>query len=63
MCDALKELMKDELDQAKTEGEKAGEDRLGKLVSLMIAANDNEAIEKVATDKNVREEYYAKYNV
>ncbi len=59
MYDSLRELMKEDLEQAKEEGE----DRLGKLISLMIAANDNEAIEKVSTDKNVREEYYAKYNV
>lgn len=75
MCDALMELMKDEIDEMATlaeargeaigeaRGEARGETRMGKLVNVLLTQNKIEEIKKVTTDEKVREEYYTLYNI
>lgn len=40
-----------------------GETRMGNLVNLLLQEKRYEEIEKVTTDKKIREEYYALYNI
>jgi len=45
------------------EGRAEGEARLGKLVNLLLEQGKTEEIAKVTSDENVREEYYAAYQI
>ena len=44
-------------------GRAEGEARLGKLVNLLLEQGKTEEIAKVTSDENVREEYYAAYQI
>ncbi|MBE5842592.1 MAG: hypothetical protein E7302_00275 [Butyrivibrio sp.] len=44
-------------------GETKGEDRLSKLITILLEKNDNSAIALVTSDKKTRDEYYKKYNL
>lgn len=44
-------------------GETQGEERLSKLITILLDNNDNTAIALVTSDKTARDEYYKKYNL
>ena len=44
-------------------GEARGEERLSKLITILINNNDNNAIALVTSDAKARDEYYQKYNL
>ena len=44
-------------------GEAQGEERLGKLITILMNNNDSSAVTLVASDKKARDEYYKKYNL
>ena len=47
----------------KEEGREEGENRLGKLVEVLLEEGLGDMVKLVATDERVRAEYYAKYNI
>jgi hypothetical protein len=44
-------------------GEKEGENKLATLITKLIADNKSDEIIKVTSDKDIREDYYKKYNI
>ena len=44
-------------------GKTNGEDRLGKLISMLLKENKLEEISLVSSDAEVRKEYYEKYHI
>ncbi len=44
-------------------GEEKGEERLSKLISILLENNDNSSIALVTSNKEARDKYYKKYNL
>ena len=55
----FQELLKDE----RVIGRKEGEDRLSRLISLLLAESLVDVVGLVASDEEARTEYYKKYNI
>ena len=51
MCNALLELMKDELDEKREEGEALGENRINQLILKLSELNRTDEILKAAVDR------------
>lgn len=51
------------LDQMIAEGKAEGEEKLGKLIVLLLEKGDTEAAKLVSTDKKIRDEYFKKYSI
>ncbi len=54
---------KDILNQGRQEGRQEGETRLSKLITILLNANMTQEIALVTSNAEIREEYYAKYNI
>ena len=52
-----------ESEDAFEDGRKSGENRLGKLIEILLAEGLDDIVKLVATDEKVRENYYTKYNI
>lgn len=75
MCEALKTLMKPELDEAENIGRKQGheqglaqgmtegEAKLARLINALIESGRNDDISKVSTDKEYRARLYNEFNI
>ena len=79
MCEALKELFKDELEEKWTDGHKAGmrqgihqgihlgaikgEERMGKLINLLYAEHRLDEIPLAASDAEARTRLYEEYGI
>ena len=55
----FQELLKDE----RVIGRKEGEDRLSKLISMLLAEELVDVVGLVTSDEEARTEYYKKYNI
>ena len=49
--------------EGRKEGREEGEDKLGRLVSLLILKGRNEDVQKAATDKAVRANLYKEFKI
>lgn len=49
--------------RGKAEGKTAGEDKLGKLISMLLKENKLEEISLVSVNEEARKEYYQKYHI
>jgi len=75
MCQALKEIMKEDFVKAEENaekrgekrgeerGEKKGENKLGKLITTLISLNRNQDVERVAADPAYRDQLYAELGI
>ncbi len=52
-----------EREDAFEDGRKLGENRLGKLIKVLLEEGLDDVVKLVATDETVRENYYKKYNI
>lgn len=59
MCRAIDELIED----GRTEGQMAGEERLSKLILALLQDNRQSAVEQVAKDAAFREQMYRHYGI
>jgi len=59
MCQALKEIMKDDFKNAETKGE----NKFGALITKLISLGRNQDVEKAAYDPAYREELYAELGI
>lgn len=44
-------------------GEKAGENKLGRLISILLSEGKQEEVRVVSEDESARQEYYQKYRI
>ena len=71
MCQALRELMQDEIYQShqeglmagRQEGRRAGESRLAKLISALLLSGREQDVAKAAEDPEYRERLYAEFGI
>lgn len=59
MCRAIDELIED----GRTEGQTAGEERLSKLILALLRDNRQSAVEQAAKDAAFREQMYKHYGI
>ena len=59
----FQELLKDEREAGRAIGQKEGEDKLSKLISLLLAEGLTNIVEVVVNNENARTEYYKKYDI
>ena len=59
MCQALKELLQDEREEGREEGEK----RLSNLIKILFDNQKQDEISKVISDAELRKQYYLQYNI
>ncbi len=59
VCKALEDWAAEE----RAEGRAEGEERLGKLICVLLSQNKVEEVKKAAEDEGVRKEYYTLYNI
>lgn len=57
------ETMKLFREEGRKEGEEQGEDRLGKLVSVLISKGRSEDVQRAATNKEARKRLYEEFNM
>ena len=63
MCEVLDEVEARGIAKGEVIGIAKGEERLGKLITILMNNNDSSAVTLVASDKKARDEYYKKYNL
>ena len=63
MCEALTQLLEDERQQGIEQGIEEGENRLGKLISILMQKGENEIVMQVVQNESLRKEYYQKYGI
>ena len=63
MCEALKEIMKEDFDEAEIRGEARGENRLGTLISKLFSLNRLDDAKRCATDPEFREKLYREFQL
>lgn len=67
MCKALEELMAPEIEaikrETRTEGRAEGENRLGKLINILLKSKRFDDAEKVTEDEVYRQKLYREYNL
>ena len=63
MCKALEELMKDELEAKKTEGEEIGEERVNELTLKLSKLGRIEDIIKAASDRSYQERLFKEFGL
>lgn len=67
MCDALRELMKDELDAERDEGErngkKIGEARVNELIKRLIELGRTDDITRSVTDKEFQQQLFEEFGL
>ena len=67
MCEALKELMKDELDAARENGIRQGQeiatDRLNILAKYLIQSNRTDDLLRSTTDKEYQEQLFQEFGI
>lgn len=59
----FQELLKDEREAGRAIGQKEGEDKLSKLISLLFVEGLADIVELVVNDEETRAKYYKKYNI
>ena len=59
MCKAMEDWAAEE----RAEGRAEGEERLGKLICVLLSQDKVEEVKKVAEDVGARKEYYTLYNI
>ena len=63
MCNALLELMKDELDEKREEGEALGENRINKLILTLSELNRTDEILKAAADREYQKKLLKEFGL
>lgn len=67
MCEALRTLMKDEIEEelqkVRTESRKQGENRLSALYKKLLQDDRQEEIPRIMEDAKYREKLYEEYNI
>lgn len=63
MCQALRELFADELEERENKGIEQGESRLGLLISRLLADGRISDAQKAASDTKYRKKYYQEYGM
>lgn len=56
-------LREEGAEEAGARGEAIGEERMSKLIMILLNEGLTDVIKQVATDKSIRDEYYKKYNI
>ena len=59
----FQELLKDEREAGRVIGHKEGEDKLSKLISVLLEDGLVDIIRLVTSDEETRAKYYKKYNI
>jgi hypothetical protein len=62
-AETMKMLREEGREEGRKEGREEGEDKLGRLVSLLILKGRNEDVQKAATDKAVRANLYKEFKI
>lgn len=63
MCEALMELMKDELEERERLGEQQGEDRVNQLIEKLISLNRMDDIVKSVSDRLYQKQLFAEFHL
>lgn len=63
MCQALTEIVEEAKNDGREEGEKVGENRLSKLIFLLMQKGENEIVMQITQNENLRKEYYRMYGI
>ena len=63
MCNALLELMKDELDEKREEGEALGENRINQLILKLSELNRTDEILKAAADREYQKKLLKEFGL
>ena len=63
MCKAMEDWAAEERAEGRAEGRVEGEERLGKLICVLLSQDKVEEVKKVAEDVGARKEYYTLYNI
>ncbi len=63
MCEALEELMKDELDAKEREGRRKGEEQVNSLIVKLSEAGRMEDIVRAAQDREYQKKLFAEFGI
>ena len=63
MCNALLELMKDELDEKREEGEALGENRINQLILKLSELSRTDEILKAAADREYQKKLFKEFGL
>ena len=50
-------------EESREEGEENGENKMGKLIEILLSLGRTADLQKVATDRNVRHSLYKEFNI
>ena len=59
----MRSILAEHEERGEARGKEIGEERMGKLVTILLNQNKVEEVKKVTSDKTEREKYYILYNI
>ena len=63
MCQALREIMKEDFEAAEARGMEQGENQLGSLITRLKELGRTDDVFKAAADKNYRDKLYKEFKM